>query len=317
MGWRDLLQQEEMLTAPWIGGRVLRRGPRSWAVEGKLPPEHGWQNFRLASRKATVVGLADPDLEMLCHHVMGYLVGDRLIPDGIWVDPNPAKIINFSERVWLVEPGLDRFVRISAGRTHEGGSLVYKGQEMPLGPENDVLSAYLDQKPSVADIPGVSPALDAAFRMETWRRAEIERHRVEAERRRREEEERRAKEERRQQLVKQLGDGAGRREMAKVDFAEAAKAALAIGGAVFVDHRHSPQRNEMIVRYRLDGRRFECTCDSRTMQIIDAGVCLTAHDDDPDFEEGTRGDSFFTLESLPSVIRQAEREGHLVVFRHA
>ena len=311
MGWKDLLQKtDETLIFPWVGGRTLRSEARTWVLEGILPEEHGWCVFALDGRRAKLFGRTDPTPEVLNRPIQGYLVGDRLIPDGVWVDPDPAKILRYSERVWLVEPGLDRFVRISAGRTHEDGPLVYKGQEMPLGPENDVLSSFLDQKPSVNDIQGVVPALDAAFRMETWRRAEIERRRIEAERLRREQEERRAREERRQQLVKQLGDGAGRREMARVDFAEAAKAALAVGGAVFVDHRPSPQRNEMVVRYRLDGRRFECTCDSRTMQIIDAGVCLTDHD------TGERGDTFFTLESLPAVIREAERLGVLHVFRH-
>jgi len=311
MGWKDLLQKAgETLVFPWIGGRTLRRESRMWTLDGPSPNEHGWCVFALEGRRAKLFGRTDPVPEALSRITQGYLVGDRLIPDGIWVNPDPAKIIDFSERVWLVEPGLDRFVRVSAGRTHEDGPLVYKSQEMPFGPENDVLSAYLDQKTSVEDVPGVSPALDAAFRMESWQRTEIERRRVEAERRRREEEERRAKEERRQQLIEQLGDGAGRREMARVDFAEAARAALAVGGAVFVDHRMSPQRHEMIVRYRLDGRRFECTCDSRTMQIIDAGVCLTDHD------TGERGDTFFTLESLPAVIREAERLGVLHVFRH-
>lgn len=311
MGWKDLLQKtDETLISPWIGGRMLRRESRAWVLEGILPDEYGWCVFALEGRRARLFGRTDPDPNALRHSIQGYLVGDRLIPDGVWVNPDPVKIINYSERVWLTEPGLDRFVRISAGRTHEDGSLVYKTQEMPFGPENDVLSAYLDQKSSVDSIQGVSPALDAAFRVETWQRAEIERRRIEAERRRREEEAKRAQEERRQQLVKQLGDGAGRREMAKVDFAEAAKAALAIGGAVFVDHRQSPQRHEMIIRYRLDGRRFECTCDSRTMQIIDAGICLTDHD------TGERGDTFFTLESLPAVIREAERLGVLHVFRH-
>ena len=50
---------------------------------------------------------------------------------------------------------------------------------------------------------------------------------------------------------------------------------------------------------------------------VDAGICLTAHYDDPDFESGTRGDTLFTLESLPPVIREANGDGVLVVFRHA
>ena len=59
----------------------------------------------------------------------------------------------------------------------------------------------------------------------------------------------------------------------------------------------------------LDGRRFECTCDARTLRIVDAGICLVDH------RSGQKGDQYFTLESLPGVIQQAEREGKLVVFR--
>lgn len=312
MGWKDLLQKSETLDAPWTGGRILRRGPRSWTIEGKLPGEHGWWTFALNGRKASVSAPAEgPNFELLLAPTVGYLVGDRLVPDEARVDPDPAKIVQHSERVWLIEPGLDRFVRVSAGRTHEDGPLVYKCQEMPFGPESDVLQAYLDERLSVDDIQGVAPALDAAFRMEVWQRAEAERRRREAERRRREEEERRAQEEKRQKLIEQLGDGAGRREMARVDFAEAARAALAVGGAIFLDHRRAVRRNEMVVRFRMDRERFECTCDANTMQIIDAGICLTDHDTDE------RGDTYFTLESLPAVIREAQRLGKLVVFRHA
>jgi hypothetical protein len=226
------------------------------------------------------------------------------------VDPDPAKISDFSERVYLIEPGLGRFVRVSAGRVCEGGPLVYRGQEMPLGPEDEVTQAYQNQAKSLANVKGVPPALDASFRMETWRRAETERRRLELEKQRREEEERLQKEARRQQLLEQLGDGAGRRQMAQQDFGEAARAALAMGGATYLDHRRAYGRNEMVVTYRHMNRRFECTCDARTLRIIDAGICLTDHD------THERGDTRFTLESLPAVLRQADREGKLVVYRH-
>lgn len=311
MGWRDLLQTEdEKLTAPWVGGRELRRDARTWKLEGQLPAEFGWFKFSLAGRRASVADAAQPDPDLLRHSVAGYLVGDRLVPDGARVEPEPEKILECSERVWLIEPGLDRFVRISAGRTHEGGPLVYKAQEMPFGPENEVLQAFLDRRPSVGGISGVVPALDAAFRMECWQRAEAERRRVEAERQRREEEERRAQEARRQQLIEQLGDGRGRREMARVDLETAVRAALAIGGAELLDCRPSRQRGEVVVQFRLDRRQFECTCNAATLQIIDAGICLTDH------RTGQRGDTFFTLESLPGVIREAERRHVLHVFRH-
>jgi hypothetical protein len=241
--------------------------------------------------------------------VVGYLVGDRFIRKGSLVDPDPSQISKQSERIHLVPDGLDRFALISAGRMYEGGPLIYFDQEFPDGPEDDVMSAFLDQEASVGDVKGVSPALDAAFRMESWQREEAERRRQELERIRKEEEERLAQEERRKALVEKLGDGAGRRQMAAVNFTEAARAALAVGGATLLDVRDS-RRGEKVIKYRLDGRRYECICDGKTLRIIDAGICLIDHN------TNEKGDSFFTLESLPGVVRQADREGVLVVFRH-
>jgi hypothetical protein len=303
---------------PWVGGRALRGSDdRVWTIEGRTPQEFGWYRFKLKGRKAQLAGMVQADASTLGRKVQGYLVGDRIVPDGIRMGSDPQKIIPVSERVFLLDDGLDRFVRISAGRVHEGGPLVFDSQQMPLGPEEEVLTAFLDEKSSVDAIKGVPPALDAAFRMESYQRAEAEKRRLEEDRRRQEEEERLAREERRKQLVEQLGDGAGRRAMAAVDFDQAARAALAVGGATFLDSRRSPHRGERVVRFRLDQQRFECTCDERTLNIIDSGICLTAHGGDEDeYEYGTKGDTWFTLESLPGVIRQAERERRLVVFRH-
>jgi hypothetical protein len=311
MGWRDLLQTAgEAMVSPWVGGRCLRDGPRTWRIHGALPEEHGWYSFALAGRTASVEGRAQLAPGALRHRVRGYLVGDRIVDDRVRVDPDPAKIAGCSETVHLLEPGLDRFARVAAGRSFDGGPLVFEGQEMPLGPEDAVLQAFLDGKDTVDDVPGVPPALDAAFRMEAHRREQARRRRAEIERLRREEEERRAAEERRKELFERLGDAHARRTMAQIDFAEAARAALAVGGAVYQDHRKAHAKHEMAVRFRLDGRRFECTCDARTLRIVDAGICLVDH------RSGEKGDQYFTLESLPGVIQQADREGKLVVFRH-
>jgi hypothetical protein len=45
------------------------------------------------------------------------------------------------------------------------------------------------------------------------------------------------------------------------------------------------------------------------MHIVDAGICLDDH-------RGTKGDTRFTLESLPAVVGEAIRGGKLVVWRH-
>jgi hypothetical protein len=329
MSWRGLLQEaDEKLTVPWLGGRLLRSGPREWEIKGDLPPTAGWGWFRLQGRTARWGGIAEPRPETLTHVIKGFLVGDRLVRLEQAIDPDPGKIVSASETVHLLDEGLGRFVFIAAGRFAEDCPLVFKGQEFPLGPEDAVQAAYEDRKASVTDIPGVPPALDAAFRMESWfraetekRRAEAERQRLEAERKLQEQIAREAAEQelaaRREQIRAQLGDSESRRQMALIDFAEAASAALRVGGAEYLDHRRSGHGQEMVVRFRITGarlgtRRFECTCNARTLQIIDAGICLTAHYDDPNFEGGTEGDGWFTLESLPSVIREADRLGKLV-----
>ena len=189
MGWRDLLQAEdEHVTLPWVGGRSLRTYSRTWALQGPRPPEQGWHKFRLMGRKARWVEMALPEAGVLRNFVEGYLVGDRFIPDHISVLAKDLDKLNkVTEQVHLLDPGLDRFARIRAGRYYEGGPLIFEGLAFPLGPEDAVLEAFLDRVESVSAIPGVTPSLDAAFRWETWQRAE-------ADRRRREEEERRAKE---------------------------------------------------------------------------------------------------------------------------
>jgi hypothetical protein len=311
MGWRDLLQPaDERIVLPWVGGRSLRTYERAFVIEGALPAEHGWHTFKLRSRKAQWNGEAEPESEILRDLTSGYLVGDRLVPEHVSVGDDLGLLARACEPVHMIEPGLDRFARVVAGRAWIGGPRIFQGLAFPLGPEDEVLGAFLDGAADVDHIPGVAPALDAAFRIERWRQEQAARRRAEAEAQRRREEEARALEERRQHLRDTLGDAGARRRLAVRDFDEAARAALAVGGAELGDTRPAHGKNEMVVRFRHLGRRFECICDKHTLRIIDAGVCLVDH------HNNERGDDRFTLESLPAVIAQAEREGVLVVFRH-
>jgi hypothetical protein len=307
MGWRDLISNDEDFVLPWTGGGSLHSCDRVYKIKNR-PPEHGWYRFKIESKSASAPAPADPVPELLKKPVTGYLVGDHLVPDDTRIDPDPSKIINHSEKVYLIPESLDRFARVRAGRIYPEGPLVFLEQAFPLGPEDAVMNAYLDNKPDVRDIAGVVPALDAAFRMETFQRAEAERRRQELARLRAEEEARRELEKRRKELVERLGDGAGRRAMAKEDFAEAAKAALIVGGAEYLDHRML-KRGEWAVKYRVDGQRLECVCDTN-LQIVDAGICLTDHHTDE------KGDTYFTLESLPAVVREAISLHKLVIWRH-
>lgn len=309
MSWRDLIEVPRRVTLPWTGGATVHERDREYRIDfiDRLPNEHGWYNFQLAGRRANSVIPADADISVLKFRRNGYLVGDRIIFDDARVDPDPKQIFACSEQVHLIPDALDRFARVCVGRVYAEGPLIFAEPAFPLGPEDEVSNAYLDRASSVSQIKGVVPALDAAFRMETHLRALAEERRRELERRRAEQEAKRAAEERRRELVRQLGDGAGRRELARMDFEQAARAALTIGGAEYLDHRRSVAANEWIVRYRLDGRRFECVCDTN-LQIVDAGICLTDHD-------GETGDTYFTLESLPGVVMQAIELGVLHVRR--
>jgi hypothetical protein len=105
-----------------------------------------------------------------------------------------------------------------------------------------------------------------------------------------------------------MGDGGKRRELAKYDFEAAARAALAVSGAELLDTRKNA-RGDYVVKYRCEGHRLECICDE-TLQVIDAGICLTDH------HTGEKGDNYFTLESLPAVVKEADDEGVLVIWRH-
>jgi len=326
MSWQSLLSSpDDTVIAPWMGGRVLRHHGRVWNLQGRGPNEHGWHRFGVTGgRKATWKGPAEHvDVETYfadARAVHGYAVGDRIVPDGIPYVADIAKILDYSKPVHFLEPGLDRFSRITAA-THDDGSLVYVRTEFPQGSESSVLDAFLNRT-SIDTLSGVTPSLNLAFRFEVWQREQAEIHRQALLAARREEERRRALEEQRKALVERLGDGASRRAMALIDFGEAATAALAVTGAVLLDWRDAvrdepPQRYhgppargarrapEAVVRFRFRERRFECVVDKHTLRIVDSGVCLVGND------------TLFTLESLPGVIGEAMDTHRLHVFRHA
>lgn len=309
MGWRDHISKgTEALVMPWTGGKALVHGPRSWRVRNP-PRRHGWYSFTIRGREAEAGAPADPDTSVLSGTVRGYLVGDRLVPDSSTATGDPMDVAVSCEPVMLLEDGIGRFVRVAAGRTGEGEPLIYSGPDFPAGPEDAVLRAFQDRRPDLSHIPGVTPALEAAFRFEVWARAEAERRRAEAERLAAEEAARAEAEERARELFRRAGTAEGRRSAAGQDFDAAARAALAFGGAELLDSSRGPQANTMSVWFLYSGRRFNCICDSRTLRIVDAGICLTDH------HTRERGDDYFTLESLPSVIAQAMAEGKLVVLR--
>jgi plasmid stabilization system protein ParE len=80
--------------------------------------------------------------------------------------------------------------------------------------------------------------------------------------------------------------------------------ALEAAGARLLDTRRlGSERLE--VTFGFMGERFISIVDASTLQVVDAGICLAGADRE------------VTLESLPSVIREAIEDDVLVITRHA
>lgn len=316
MSWQALLEEPKQKVLAWTGGRKITDGQRAWKIRGGLPREHGWYTFNIdGGRRASLVSPtpADPpfDYDEGRRVVKGYLVGNRIIRDNVPLVLDPNQIVRQTSQVYFVEMGLEPLTR--ATTVEEDGRLLFVRTEFPLGPEMEALEAYEDRKISLDGIPGVTPALDLAFRWMTLQR-EREEERVRAqEQHRREEEAQRQREAaelerqcRQEEAFQHLGD---RKALATRDFRSAAEAALRLSGSTLLDVRTTMWPEERVVRFRFRERRFECVVDAQSLRVIDSGICLTDEDTDE------KWDTFLTLESLPGVIGQAIDQEVLVIYR--
>lgn len=311
MDWESLLSEDnETITVPWTGGRKVYSNGRTFKIQGDLPNEFGWYSFNVISpRKVSLSEKAEPPMcwEEDYKTKVGYLIGDRFISDDSNYQVEPGNIFRYGERVFLIDPNMLPFSRVMIA-SFENKQNIFVRVEFPLGPEPFVLQALEDNRESLKHIPNVIPSLDLSFRHEVHRKKEAEKRRLEIEKARLEEDRRRQEEARRAALLSRIGTGDGRRALAAVDFAGACRACLGPSGAEYLSHRHM-DRNETAVRYRFRGHRLECVVNTQTLRIIDSGICLSAG--------GVRGDTRFTLESLPGVVNEAVDRGVLHIYRYA
>lgn len=305
MSWRDLLETTTSVTAPWHGP-CLYHGGRTYRVAGPRPPEHGWYRFDLRGRDARVVSRepGEPNDHYLDTYevVLGYLVGNRLVPDGA-----AMTVEDFATQttpLYCYDLSLERFSRAIAARTP--GGTVYCGQEFDLGPEQDVRRAYEDRV-GIEGVADVSPALEVAFTWSCFQRTRAEERVAQLERDRAAREAKAAAERTAREMMARGGTAVGRRALATHDFDAACREALRVSGATLIGTR--PYGHDRIVKYRFRDQRLECVVDHQ-LNILDAGVCLQDH------RTGVKGDRWFTLESLPGVVGEAMDLGVLVVWRH-
>jgi hypothetical protein len=273
MDYMQFLQKpDEILTLPYFTGNTVCDEHLTYRVRQALQP--GWYRFRKTGRYLTVEGRAEPDpAGWKLRRVTGYAFYGRIIGN------------DFQSRLFSLPAEMDlaKFTPVS-GRKWFDGHILFEGVEFESEAETGVRDAFEEER-GIEEIKGVTPALAHTFMLESTQRALAR------------EKERRAREE--AELEKRQA------ELARWQETLEGRISLALShtGAELVSWRRNGQE-QAVVRYRLGGQRFECIIDTNSLQIIDAGICLSGADED------------LNLSSLPSAVREAIDTGQLHVFRH-
>lgn len=313
LDYRKFLGKASSLVLPYFGGRHVYGAARRWPVQVEQAP--GWYRFELGGRFAKPVdGAEAPDLSGLPavrgHFARGWLFGGgrELEPIELLPAEEPPVLAPVVTRRW------------------ESGDLVFDSVELEGDSEEQCRQA-LEEERGIGDVKNVGASLRAAFGYALVARvgerldvAISPREAVGAAlalaaegRARAEALLRELSEERRLEAVRveawlrsegraplpAPGDAARRVGPTPIDRAERA---LTEAGAELSACRGLGD-GLLEVTYRFLGQRFISVVDERSLQVIDAGICLSG------------SDRLVTLESLPSVIREGYENGELNITR--
>ena len=301
--YRSFLASPEPVVLPYFGGSRVEAADRRLRLAA--PVEPGWWRFRVDGRRATAVEPAEPvDLSdrpaVRGHHAAGWLFASGRDIHRIALPPaeEPAPLARVTGRVW------------------HSGDLLLDSIDFEDEAEESVRRALEDGQ-GIAGVRGATPSLRAAFgfaladavgreldipispREAGGRVQELAAGgrpaaeallRAMAEERRRHDTEARARE-----IRARVRERRGNPE-------ELADTALDAAGARMLSCRKIGGGN-IEVRFQLDGERFVSVVNGSTLQVLDAGICLAGADRE------------LTLDSLPSVIREAIEVDHLNITR--
>jgi hypothetical protein len=325
MHYRKFLGKTELLVVPYLGGTTVE-GPNGRLRLQRAPKKLGWYQVSVRKSLAEVQGEGEaPDLSAL-PKVRGHLLRDRLVRDGaiaellhLLPEDEPARFSNLTARRWhsgeLVFENVefDTEAEEGARRALEAGSGLEKVKAVPAtlraafgyalveaaARRLKIPFAPAELTGSILEVAQKGPArAEQALRALEVEREQARRELAELARQRqhaRAQEEVRAE---RDQRAKQLE---ALREQADVR----AEASLRAAGAVFREARRRGG-NQLEVSFTFMNERFSAIVDAATLQVIDSGICL-GH---------PPRDDLITLESLPSVIKEAVDTHQLVMLRH-
>ncbi|MCC6901075.1 MAG: hypothetical protein IT377_19030 [Polyangiaceae bacterium] len=313
LDYRKFLSKPSTEVLPYFGGRHVDAASRRYAVAVEQPP--GWYRFRMEGRVATPVERAEPpDLSDLPavrgHFARGWLFGGGRVLE-------PVELLPEEEPPVLAPVVTRRWPR---------GALVFDHVELESESE-ELCRQALEEERGVDDVKNVGAALRSAFgyalAARVGERLEIaisareamravlalaSGGRAPAERMLHELAEARRLEQVRvdawlrsegRELLPASGAETRRAGHTPVDRAERA---LDEAGAELSACRRL-ESGMLEVTYRFLGQRFISVVDEQTLQVIDAGICLSG------------SDRLVTLESLPSVIREGYERGELNITR--
>ncbi|WP_426749510.1 hypothetical protein [Myxococcus sp. Y35] len=326
MDYRKFLGRMESMVLPYLGGGTVDSASRRLRVTTSVSP--GWWRFDVKGRDATPREPAGPEGLEALPRVRGHVWAGRLVHEGAVAEP--------LELTPEEEP--PRLAPVSARRWHDG-SLLFEGVEFETEAE-DAARRALEEGHALSGIRGVSAPLRAAFGYALLGQASQElgirfvpaevRGRIlavaEGGRASAEECLRHLRQERdvqatRARLAHERAVSAARVAEARqravdltaqhlrrvgqqADSEHRAREALVNAGARPLDLRRL-EGNRLEVTYAFMGERFISMVAGDSLQVLDAGICLAGADRE------------VTLDSLPSVIREAIETDVLVVTRHA
>jgi len=320
--YRKFLGKMEAAVLPYFGGPTVDAPSRRLRVS--TPPPPGWWRFELQGRTATPREPAEPEGLDGLPRVRGHLWGTRLVREGAVAEPVGL----------LPEEEPPRFSPLFARRWHDG-TLVFEGLDFEGEAEGHARLA-LEEGRTLAEVKAVPASLRAAFGytvLEGTSRAlgipfspvevrgqvlsvaeegssvaEVRLRALAAEREAhiRALEARRLRAETEARLEVELARvrSRPRHQERQPEGLSRVERALESAGARLLDTRRLVA-DRLEVTFGFMGERFISIVDARTLQVLDAGICLAGADRE------------VTLESLPSVIREAIEDDVLVITRHA